>query len=206
VVELGHVRLTSTSWTKLLPGLNALFQDSEYLKNIVIVDTILGKGEDGFRFAEGWYLGHLVHNPREVRLGRVVSRYLLSKGEKRCPLHDDNMLETLPGDDDEVVFPGEDNEDDDDEDAEAWEQEFVGFEFVHASEQAPMDIPAMFNNPAGQAFLDALMTAPMGIAYEPEEDEWETEDEEDEDEEEDEEDEEEEEEDEDEDESDISID
>jgi hypothetical protein len=160
-IDLGHVRLTSTSWRKLLPDLKSQFGDGDRIQSIRILDTILGRSEDDFGFVEGWYLGHPDHNARSARLGRTVARYLSSKKKKRCPLHDDNMLERIPGDEADMMGPGSDDE---------WESsEFDEFETsVQGNEEAALNAE----------FLNSIASEMMTGGLEDEEDEDEEEEEE----------------------------
>lgn len=54
--DLGHIKLTTTSWLKLLPYLKSQFRDGGRLKTARILDVIMGKSEDEFGFTEGWGL------------------------------------------------------------------------------------------------------------------------------------------------------
>lgn len=92
--DLGYIRLTSTSWLKLLPGLKSQFDDGGRLQSARVLDEILGKSEDEFEHPEGWQLGHPDYD-RPTRLGRAVTKYLVSPRKRRCPLNEDNMLERV---------------------------------------------------------------------------------------------------------------
>jgi hypothetical protein len=120
--DLGFIRLTSTSWRKLLPDLKSQFHDCGRLKSARLLDVILGKSEDEFEHSEGWYLGNPDHglpNP----LCKAVTKYLLLPQRRRCPLNGDNMLEEVL--DANGLLPDSDDE---------WSTVLDESEFVHGDE------------------------------------------------------------------------
>jgi hypothetical protein len=92
--DLGFIRLTTTSWLKLLPDLKAQFRNGGRLKTPRITNDVLGRSEDD-GLPEGWYLGHPDHDRPLHPLGKAVTKYLVSNRKKSCPLHDENMLDRI---------------------------------------------------------------------------------------------------------------
>ncbi|KAK4441981.1 hypothetical protein QBC34DRAFT_499986 [Podospora aff. communis PSN243] len=93
-LDLGFIKLTSTSWRKLLPYLRLQFssENGGRLKRARMLDVVMGKSECSLHFTEGWALGHPDHSIRPHPLGTAVSRYLLGQ-KKKCPLKTGNILD-----------------------------------------------------------------------------------------------------------------
>lgn len=122
---LGFIRLTSTSWRKLLPDLKSQFRDGGRLKSARLLDEILGKSEDGFGHSEGWYLGHPVDGePNPLR--KAVTKYLLSPRKRRCPLNEeeeeDDSYDSSEDEDDSEDASDDSSEDESDGDSEGGSQ------------------------------------------------------------------------------------
>ncbi|GAB1315440.1 hypothetical protein MFIFM68171_05650 [Madurella fahalii] len=131
--DLCYIRLTSTSWYKLLPYLKSQFCGTQ-LKDARLLDSIIGRSEDMLQLPEAWSLGHPDHDERPNRIGAAVTKYLLSPRKRRCPLRDDNMLERLVP----VLMPESDDE---------WSSEMDDFEFVQEPEMGPGVNTAPWNSP-----------------------------------------------------------
>ncbi|KXX81322.1 hypothetical protein MMYC01_201909, partial [Madurella mycetomatis] len=131
--DLCYIRLTSTSWYKLLPYLKSQFCGTQ-LKDARLLDSIIGRSEDMLQLPEAWGLGHPDYDERPNRLGTAVTKYLLSPRKRRCPLRDDNMLERLIPN----LMPESDDE---------WGSELDDFELVQGAEMGPGGNAAPWNSP-----------------------------------------------------------